>query len=616
MAKVELKKNKLGRQGSERTSSAMRKGAAPQSPSPGALSCQIKITLEEIEPPIWRRLVLPVSLSLGALHGAIQAAMGWAHSHMHQFHVGENRYGDRDLLDAEGFDCEDEAEITVADVARSANAFFYEYDFGDGWMHRIEFERAPNPEGAMARPVCTDGARACPPEDVGGSTGYEDFLEALADPKHEMHEEYTQWIGGTFDPATFDVRAANDRLARAFPEKKRRASAALKAGPAARARQDDEASPEAVAAMLPFQEETDRSEDERARSASREGPEAPGPPPTLDEWRRLYAAAAAFKGIEAWQWMWDSNLFGVQNPEDGQTGYCCVMGSLGHFRALAVYRGAAGLAFWRRIQIEGGKKHPDPELFVGQDCLMASWESRSDLDAQDLGTLRRLGLKFRGAQAWPLFREHLPGYCPWHLSERQARFLACALEQAREVALRFREDPKALAPKGDRLLVRVFQNARGEGAWEDRWLPPEPEPAPRPVSEPLDEIRLKRIEKGCERVDGAWMADRFHVLAPVADRHRPFYPALFLVMDAAFHIIVGQGMDHPRDGIALIRAHLLDAMEASGAFPGELWVKRTEVAECLRPLAERLGIGLRLKKSLRELDAARKELERMLAMLP
>lgn len=591
-----------------------RKTAAAEKEFQGARSCQIKVTIEGVEPPIWRRMVLPASLSLGELHDAIQAGMGWTDSHMHQFHVGEGRYGSRSSGLAEEQDCGDEARITMADVARMTGAFFYEYDFGDGWMHRIEFERAPNPKGVLARPVCTDGARACPPEDIGGPPGYEDFLEALADPEHEMHGEYTEWIGGAFDPEAFDVGSANDRLARAFPVRKRKPAAAAKARPAGRAKRADETGKEMAAAVLPFQEEAGPSEDDRAWSTPAGEPGAAASQPTLDEWRRLYAAAAAFKGIEAWEWMWDSPLFGVQNPEDGQTGYCSVMGALGQYHAFGVYRGAAGLASWQRIQAEGRKKIPDTEIFFVQDCLMASWGSRSALDSQDLGILRRLGLSFRGRHAWPLFRDHLPAYHPWYLSAHQARFLACALEQAREVALRFRKNPKTLAPKGDRLLVRVPQRRGGEETWEDRWLPAEPAPLPPVVSDPLDEVRLVRIAKKCERVDGVWQADRFHLFAPIADGGRPFYPALFLAVDAAFQIIVGQGMDHPGEGLAPLRAHFLEAMETSGAIPRELWVKRTEVADCLRPLAERLGIGLHQKRALRELDTTRRGLERALGI--
>jgi hypothetical protein len=92
-------------------------------------------------------------------------------------------------------------------------SFVYEYDFGDGWEHEVRVEKLlpPQQEGRF-RPLCLTGKRACPPEDVGGSGGYEDFLEAIRDPKHENHDEMVEWIGGDWDPEAFDLEVVNDDL--------------------------------------------------------------------------------------------------------------------------------------------------------------------------------------------------------------------------------------------------------------------------------------------------------------------------------------------------------------------------------------------------------------------
>jgi len=111
-------------------------------------------------------------------------------------------------------DYEDESKITLERAVGKAKTFYYEYDFGDDWMHEIRFEKASNPEATVTHAVCTEGARACPPEDIGGPFGYEDFLAALADPDHEMHEELKEWIGGPFDPEAFSLAKINARLKR------------------------------------------------------------------------------------------------------------------------------------------------------------------------------------------------------------------------------------------------------------------------------------------------------------------------------------------------------------------------------------------------------------------
>jgi pRiA4b ORF-3-like protein len=99
-------------------------------------------------------------------------------------------------------------------LSRPKQKMIYEYDFGDGWEHELLLERVLAPEPGVRYPRCTDGARACPPEDCGGTGGYENFLAAIRDPNHEEHEEYLEWIGDEFDPEQFDVADVNAALRR------------------------------------------------------------------------------------------------------------------------------------------------------------------------------------------------------------------------------------------------------------------------------------------------------------------------------------------------------------------------------------------------------------------
>ena len=182
---------------------------------------QFKITLKEIRPSIWRRIQVK-DCTLDKLHEHIQTAMGWTNSHLHQFKIGGVLYGDPELL-CEGFEDGPEVvnslETKISDIVPQDGKRFkfeYEYDFGDGWEHEILFERCLRAEKRVRYPLCVEGERACPPEDVGGSGGYAEFLAALADPKHEEHESYLEW-GGPFDPEKFDAQAATKRMRRGLP---------------------------------------------------------------------------------------------------------------------------------------------------------------------------------------------------------------------------------------------------------------------------------------------------------------------------------------------------------------------------------------------------------------
>lgn len=177
----------------------------PYSP-PNAL--HIRVAIAEIEPAIWRRLVVPRSWRLDELHLGIQAAFNWWNYHLHEFRVGGLRYGDLETDDGGSFDDPrlfDEREVHLRDFCLWPPARFeYVYDFGDNWVHHVEIEKPLALEAAVKHAACLDGARARPPEDVGGVGGYERFLEIMADPDDDEHADMKRWCGGHFDPEWFD----------------------------------------------------------------------------------------------------------------------------------------------------------------------------------------------------------------------------------------------------------------------------------------------------------------------------------------------------------------------------------------------------------------------------
>ena len=174
---------------------------------------RLKVTLKGVTPPVWRRLLVPSEYTLAELHQVLLTAMGWAGYHLYAFRIGDVSYLEID--DDWPDDSVDPASVRLGDVVRPGDRFVFEYDFGDGWEHRIDVEDVL-PAAGRTRPVCLAGRRACPPEDVGGPWGYGDFLDAIADPAHEQHDELLDWIGGRFDPEQFDAAEVDEILA-TFP---------------------------------------------------------------------------------------------------------------------------------------------------------------------------------------------------------------------------------------------------------------------------------------------------------------------------------------------------------------------------------------------------------------
>jgi len=177
---------------------------------------QLKITLKRSDPPIWRRVVVRSDMPLRRFHGVIQRVMGWTDSHLHQFIAGNTYYGTPDP-EMMGFGRQilSEKRYTVADLALAAKrSFVYEYDFGDGWEHKIVVEKILPPDPEFQHPICLAGANACPPEDCGGIGGYYELIEILADPRNPEHESMKEWLGYDLDPARFNIEIANGVLNR------------------------------------------------------------------------------------------------------------------------------------------------------------------------------------------------------------------------------------------------------------------------------------------------------------------------------------------------------------------------------------------------------------------
>ena len=179
---------------------------------------QLRLTLQETEPPIWRRVLVPADVTLAGLHRVIQATMGWEDQHLWRFQIGDAEYSDAPV---EGWgEPMREASVRLHEVAGPGDVLLYEYDLGDSWEHRIQVEAVRPREPGRVYPVCTTAERACPPENCGGVPGYEDLLEVLADPNDPEHESLREWLGGPFDPQTVSVDEVNRRLARTEPRVK------------------------------------------------------------------------------------------------------------------------------------------------------------------------------------------------------------------------------------------------------------------------------------------------------------------------------------------------------------------------------------------------------------
>ena len=330
--------------------------------------------------------------------------------------------------------------------------------------------------------------------------------------------------------------------------------------------------------------------------------------PSLDEWHRLYEAMIRVKEIAPWEWMTETDVFGVQSPETDELGFVSVMGLLGEHFSVAVYLGPKGLYdFW---EFEDAGPSAPAEHIVEISHLQASFEDRNQLHNNDRQIIKEMGLKFRGRNAWPMFRSYRPGYVPWFLEAQEARFLAIVLEQVLDVTPRFKEDRALLEPPGqDRYLVRVSQQQDDAFSWEDHIVEITP-PAPQPIPLAMDIEALEHL-KQAPRSGSAIEIDFFLFPARIQEERgaRPILPYTLMTVDAQSGLILGTELLHVDPSLesmwGQIPASVVIQLARAGTVPGKVTVRSKLLFELLEPVAGELGFKLSRSNRLPSLDSAK-----------
>ena len=337
------------------------------------------------------------------------------------------------------------------------------------------------------------------------------------------------------------------------------------------------------------------------REDSNHQPDTHAQKPSRSDWQRLYKAADAFRELAPWKWMDDDRIFGVKCPETGEIYYCCVLGALKEVFALVAYEGAEGLDGY--LKLSSGEIESGPLASEYQRVLMASFENRSYLESRDLAVIRDLGRKYRGRNAWPLFRHYLPGYFPWFLSAVQARTLTACLEQAVEILPRCARNPGLLAdPDAGCYLVRVREtSADGEAEWRDTILALAPTPLRRAAPNiPVNEIAIARLRRNPKKLSGDWEIGYCYTPMRIQEHpdQRPFQPRLLGIVDAQSGFILSMGLEAEDQHLPVFRDMLLTCLEKAGQWPRCILVNHENAAALAAPIAKALGISLKRVRNL------------------
>ncbi|MDX2285683.1 MAG: hypothetical protein NW241_16055 [Bacteroidia bacterium] len=324
-----------------------------------------------------------------------------------------------------------------------------------------------------------------------------------------------------------------------------------------------------------------------------------------ERWRALLELSFRFRNLAPWEWMYDSDLFGVRNRNTGEVGYCCILGRSGQAPGLAVYKGLEGLHSFEKMQ-QSDLDTPFPLQVVEQNCLMLEFGSRKRLDRREAARLSQLGFQVRGSTRWPVFRDYSPGFAPSEITtDEEALWLQDALEQGLEIAARIRSNPDLLQRgQDDNRFVLVRQlSGRDSGVWTDEWTEaPVYEPAKPPVE--VNKLFLRSNSNGLSiRFDSVWVTDTFMLPTPIqAPGRRAELPRLLLILDGASGMVIFHQVFRPGVMEQELQQRFMRFAQTAGYLPERIVAPRVEVLGWWEDITKILGIRLELNRQVRIVD--------------
>lgn len=334
--------------------------------------------------------------------------------------------------------------------------------------------------------------------------------------------------------------------------------------------------------------------------------------PSLKEWKRLYEVANALWELQPWTYMEETDIFGVCGPESGVIGFCCVIGALGETFGLIIYRGKAGLESYMKLR----RSRKIDELIDIQDCLSIIFVENDLLEPEDIEVMERIGIDIKSFDMYPKFRDHIPFYIPWFLTEKDVSFLLQILDEAINMCSRFKDNKTTFKPpKKGQLLVRMPVKTTTEIEWEDRWIAPEDIPAEKRPIFVVDEVALRRVKKKCKLVPMIWEMGSFYTTDLIVndpDKERPCIPIHLLIVDKESRFIFGSALATPQRFYQDSFDNLVKSFETCGFIPREIHIKDPELLKILEPIKVELGITVRVVKNINSFNFAKNSLLRFL----
>jgi len=317
--------------------------------------------------------------------------------------------------------------------------------------------------------------------------------------------------------------------------------------------------------------------------------------PSQDQLKELFNLAFKFEQIKCWEYMEDTDIFGVMNPENGEIGYICILGNAGEVFGINIYRGARGLDGY--LKVLSGEVYEGNNLFSLQYCLSLTFEVGDYLEKKDIAAIYESGISWVNKNMLPIFRSYIPGYYPWYLTEEEAKFFIICLQQTIDVCKRFKSNRGLFSTKKQNSYFIRISASKGEKIiWEDSFLKAVPyiEEA-KPIV--INELKVQKITKKLFNREGIWQIGcAFFPLCINDKKSRPYMPLNFLCVNGITGEIIGSNMSDLRSYNLFIGEEILNLIEKCKKVPETIIVNNKDFVTGLQPLMKKLGITIKYKK--------------------
>jgi len=330
---------------------------------------------------------------------------------------------------------------------------------------------------------------------------------------------------------------------------------------------------------------------------------------TREEWAGLFQVTAKYQQVMPWEWMENDHVFAVETPDYPEPGYCCILGAGQEEFGLGIYFGIKGYKGY----IELLTSEVDPVEFnenMDFASLVLLLVDRKILQKKDFEVIRSLELKFRGKNAWPMFRCQLPGYAPWYLEKRDVHFMSAALEQALVVSEKVRK--KEINLSQTIIKNRIFTRFLEQDGWHEDWrIPLSMEDSVHPQPESLNavaEAQLLLFRNSMSSLKGTWEVDLFTLPVNIKeDSERPAFPLCLLIAESSRGIILSFEALESWLTMEQKQQKIIQVLKDLRRHPREIKTRSSHTRRLIEPISESLGISFK-QGATPNLDRIKKEI--------